>query len=172
MVVATQNPFEFEGTYHLPENQLDRFILKVGLGYPNRGQRVQDPHDPARPRRAGPFAAGDERRRGRQSCRTRSRTRAWTRRSWITSSTWSNATRNHDQLYLGVSTRGALALTNATQALAVIRNRDYVLPDDVKELFLACCAHRVISKTYVSNGDAGSTARILQSILDRTPAPK
>jgi MoxR-like ATPase len=83
-----------------------------------------------------------------------------------------DATRKHEQLHLGLSTRGALALTAAVQASAIVNGREYVLPDDIKDLFIACAAHRVISKTYMGNGDADATHRILQSILDRTPAPK
>jgi MoxR-like ATPase len=82
------------------------------------------------------------------------------------------ATRHHDQLHLGVSPRGALALTQACQAAAVVDKRNYVTPDDVKSLFIACCAHRVVSKTYLHNGDAVTTTRILQTILDVTPAPR
>jgi MoxR-like ATPase len=82
------------------------------------------------------------------------------------------ATRNDDQLHLGVSPRGALALTQASQSSAVVDGRDYVTPDDVKTLFIACCAHRVVSKTYLHNGDAAATSRILQAILDKVPAPR
>ena len=80
-------------------------------------------------------------------------------------------TRNDDELHLGVSPRGALALTSACQASAVLNGRDYVIPDDVKHLFIPVCAHRVISKTYLQNGSATSTARILQRILDQVPSP-
>jgi MoxR-like ATPase len=83
-----------------------------------------------------------------------------------------DATRRHEQLHLGVSPRGALALTQACQAAAVVSGRDYVTPDDVKTLFIPCCAHRVVSKTYLHNGDAVATSRVLQSILDRIPAPR
>jgi MoxR-like ATPase len=82
------------------------------------------------------------------------------------------ATRHDEQLHLGVSPRGALALTQAAQAAAVLAGRNFVTPDDVKQLFMPCCAHRVVSKTYLHNGDGNATGRILQSILDRTPAPR
>jgi MoxR-like ATPase len=65
-----------------------------------------------------------------------------------------------------------LALTQACQAAAVVAGRDYVVPDDVKTLFIPCCAHRVVSKTYLHNGDVVATSRVLQSILDVTPAPR
>jgi MoxR-like ATPase len=82
------------------------------------------------------------------------------------------ATRHDDQLHLGVSPRGALALTQACQAAAVLHGRSYVTPDDVKKLFLPCCSHRVVSKSYLHNGDANATGRILQSILDKTATPR
>jgi MoxR-like ATPase len=82
------------------------------------------------------------------------------------------ATREHDDLHLGVSPRGALALTQASQASALLNGRDYVTPDDVKAMFMPVCAHRVISKTYLHNGDSNATERVLQSILDRTATPR
>ena len=82
------------------------------------------------------------------------------------------ATRESDELHLGVSPRGALALTQASQASGLLEGRDYVTPDDVKNLFIPVCAHRVISKTYLHNGDSNATERVLQSILDRTAAPR
>jgi MoxR-like ATPase len=82
------------------------------------------------------------------------------------------STRNSDDLHLGVSPRGALALTQAAQASALLNGRDYVTPDDVKSLFGPVCAHRVISKTYLHNGDAKATERTLQAILDRVATPR
>ena len=82
------------------------------------------------------------------------------------------ATRHDEQLHLGVSPRGALALTQAVQASAVLNGRDFATPDDVKGLFIPVCAHRVVSKTYLHNGDANATARVLQSIMDQVPAPR
>lgn len=171
MVVATQNPFEFEGTYHLPENQLDRFILKVAVGYPSRTSEYRILT--TQPGRGAldalrPVMSAEEVVQLQDLVPTIKMDAAIV--DYILDLV--AATRAYEQLHLGISTRGALALTSAVQALAVMRGRDYVLPDDVKELFIACCAHRVISKTYLSNGDAASTTRILQALLDRTPAPK
>jgi MoxR-like ATPase len=171
MVVATQNPFEFEGTYYLPENQLDRFLLRVSLGYPGRTaeQRILTTQ-PGR-------AALDQLKPVMTAAEVvaiqdiASRTRM---DSSIVDYVLdlAEATRHHEQLHLGVSPRGALALTQACQASAVVAGRDYVTPDDVKTLFIACCAHRVVSKTYLHNGDVVATSRVLQSILDVTPAPR
>lgn len=171
MVVATQNPFEFEGTYPLPENQLDRFLLRVAVGYPEReserkilttqpgrysldalqpvmtGQQVIDLQDAVPQTKMDPSIV-----------------------DYILDLV--DATRHDDQLHLGISPRGALALTAAAQSSAVLAGRDYVTPDDIKDLFIPVCAHRVISKSYLSTGDASVTARILQQILDRTAAPR
>ena len=171
MLIATQNPFEFEGTYYLPENQLDRFIVKIGLGYPDRGnehrilmtrpgQGILDKLQPAMSaaevvqiQDEVPKVKIDESIVG-----------------YILDLT--EATRNSEDLHLGVSPRGALALTQAAQAASILAGRDYVTPDDVKQLFIPVCSHRVVSKTYLHNGDANATARILESILDTVVAPR
>ena len=81
------------------------------------------------------------------------------------------ATRNAEQLHLGVSPRGAPGADVGLPGLGDPARRDYVIPDDVKSLTIPVCADRVISKTYLHNGDAHSTVRILQQILEQTPAP-
>jgi len=171
MVVATQNPFEFEGTYHLPENQLDRFVIKVAVGYPPRASehRILTTLPGREPlEQLQPVMTADEI-VALQDNVPKVRTDPAIV-DYILDLV--DATRKHEQLHLGISTRGALALTAAVQASAVLHSREYVLPDDVKDLFLPCCAHRVISKSYLGNGDADAAGRILQSILDRVPAPK
>jgi MoxR-like ATPase len=171
MVVATQNPFEFEGTYYLPENQLDRFLLRITLGYPGRSaeQRILTTQ---------PGRAALEQLKPVMTAAEVVAVQDLASQTKMESSIvdyvldLAEATRHHDHLHLGVSPRGALALTQACQAAAVVAGRDYVTPDDVKTLFIPCCAHRVVSKTYLHNGDAAATGRLLQAILDRTPAPR
>jgi MoxR-like ATPase len=171
MVVATQNPFEFEGTYHLPENQLDRFLLRISVGYPERanehriltmqpGRNVLEKLEPV-------MGAQDVIELQDRSPNVKLDPAIV---DYILDLI--GATRESDELHLGVSPRGALALTQASQASALLAGRDYVTPDDVKGLFIAVCAHRVISKTYLHNGDSDATGRILQAILDRTAAPR
>jgi MoxR-like ATPase len=171
MVVATQNPFEFEGTYYLPENQLDRFLLKIGLGYPERSSEhrilTTQPGRQALENLTPVTSAADIIRLQDLVPSTRMDPAIV---EYILD--LAEATRHDEQLHLGVSPRGALALTQAAQASAVLSGRDYVTPDDVKQLFIPVCAHRVVSKTYLSNGDTNTTARLLQSILDEVPAPK
>ena len=171
MLVATQNPFEFEGTYYLPENQLDRFLLRIAVGYPDRSAEhrilttqpgrsalndlapVMSSADVIALQDTVPLIKPDP-----------------SIVEYILDLV--EATRHDDQLHLGVSPRGALALTQAVQASAVLQGRNYITPDDVKHLFLPCCAHRVVSKTYLHNGDSNATGRILQSILDKTATPR
>ncbi len=170
MVVATQNPFEFEGTYYLPENQLDRFLLRVNIGYPDRASEHRIlTLQPSRSRldeltpvidSAEIAAMQDEVPKVRLDS---------TIVDYILDIV--EATRNDPQLHLGVSPRGALALTQASQACAVLNGRDYVIPDDVKSLVIAVCAHRVISKTYLHNGDSDSTGRILKQVMDQVQTP-
>jgi MoxR-like ATPase len=171
MVVATQNPFEFEGTYHLPENQLDRFLLKIALGYPQRSaeQKILT----TQPSRTAlnelrPVMRADEI-VALQDVVPKVKVDQ-TVVDYILD--LAEATRRDEQLHLGISPRGALALTQAVQAAAVVAGRDYAIPDDVKNLFIPCCAHRVVSKAYIHNGDAATTGRMLQAILARLPAPR
>jgi MoxR-like ATPase len=171
MVVATQNPFEFEGTYYLPENQLDRFLLRITLGYP--GRTAEHKILTTQPGRVAldqlkPVMTAEEVVVIQDSV---------TQVRMDTSIVdyvldLADATRRHEQLHLGVSPRGALALTQACQAAALVDGRDYVTPDDVKTLFIPCCAHRVVSKTYLHNGDVAATSRVLQTVLDRIAAPR
>jgi len=171
MVVATQNPFEFEGTYYLPENQLDRFILRIAVGYPERSAE----------HRILTTQPG----RGALDCLKPVMTAAAVVQLQDIVPTVKldaaivdyvldlvEATRHDEQLHLGVSPRGALALTQAVQASSVMSGREYATPDDVKALFIPVCAHRVVSKTYLHNGDSNATARVLQGIMDQVAAPK
>ena len=171
MVVATQNPFEFEGTYHLPENQLDRFLLRVSVGYPERANEhrilTMQPGRNALERLEPVMSAADVIELQDRSPNVKLDPAIVEYILDLIA-----ATRESDELHLGVSPRGALALTQASQASGLLEGRDYVTPDDVKNLFIPVCAHRVISKTYLHNGDSNATERVLQSILDRTAAPR
>jgi len=171
MVVATQNPFEFEGTYYLPENQLDRFLLRVSVGYPDRtAEHRIITTQPSRTalEQLRPVATAEEIVALQDEVPGIRMDSAIV--EYILDLT--EATRHDEQLHLGISPRGALSLTQACQAAAMVDGRSYVTPDDVKALFIPCCAHRVVSKTYLHNGDASATSRVLQAILDRVPAPR
>ena len=171
MVVATQNPVEFEGTYHLPENQLDRFLLRISVGYPDRvsEQRILL----TQPGRL-PLENLSAVTSGKEIIDLQDRLAGVRIDPAILDYILDlvEATRQHDELHLGVSPRGALALTHATQGAALLAGRDYVTPDDVKSLFLPACAHRVIGKSYLHNGDARGTEAVLKKILEHVPAPR
>jgi len=170
MVIATQNPFEFEGTYLLPENQLDRFLLRVSLGYPERdrekeilrqqpGRYKLEHLDPV-------MTTEDVLALQGQAAQVK-----------VDNSLMDFlmdviiATREHEQLHVGVSPRGSLALMQASQALALVEGRDYVTPDDIKRMVVPVCAHRVITRNHLSNGDIHTARHVLEQILARVPSP-
>lgn len=170
MVIATQNPFEFEGTYPLPESQLDRFLLRTSVGYPARADELRvlashrdgEPVDTLQPALDGPQLV---------------KLQAAVRHVQVDSALHEyildlvEATRQCDQLHVGVSTRGALCLYRAAQALALIEGRDYIVPDDVKRLAVAVLAHRVIGKNYLQTGARESTEALIQRLAEALPVP-
>ena len=83
----------------------------------------------------------------------------------------STATRQADDLQVGISTRGGLALAQVAKATALLNNRDYCIPEDVVSNVLPVCAHRIVSKTYMHDGDSNATYRIMQQILESVPSP-
>ncbi len=170
MVVATQNPFEFEGTYFLPENQLDRFLLRLQLGYPRRDQEVAILREqPGRIRleHLEPVLSTEEVRALQgQAAQVKLEPVLL---DYILDVV--QMTRQHEMLHTGISPRGSLALMQAVQALALVNQRDYAIPDDVKELVIPVCAHRVISRSYMANGDLSAAEHIMQEILQKVPCP-
>ena len=171
MVVATQNPFEFEGTYHLPENQLDRFLLRISLGYPERRseQRILQT-EPGRGALEQLAAVTNAQEIVTLQDRLSSVKMDAGVLDYILDLV--DATRHSDELHLGVSPRGALALTHVSQGAAMLAGREYVIPDDVKGSFVATCAHRVIGKSYLHNGDSRGSESILKKVLEQVPAPR
>jgi MoxR-like ATPase len=171
MLVATQNPFEFEGTYHLPENQLDRFLLRISVGYPDRRaeQRILTTQ-PGRGALDQLMAVST----GQEIVDLQDRLPAVRLDAAVVDYILDlvEATRHSDELHLGVSPRGTLALTHAAQAAALLAGREYVIPDDVKTLFLPVCAHRVIAKSYLHNGDAQGNEGVLKKVLEQVAAPR
>ena len=170
MVIATQNPFEFEGTYVLPENQLDRFLIRIAVGYPPRDaeRRILT----TRPGQTTleslrPVLTGEE------LVALQDRVPGVRLDAAIVEYLLDLAekTRGDERFHLGLSPRGLLALTAASQALALLSGRDYVLPDDVKRLFVAVCGHRVITRQYLSSGDATAAGRLLQEVLESVTSP-
>ncbi len=164
-VLATQNPIELEGTFPLPEAQLDRFLLKIRLGYPNREQEIAilerfQEHDPLEDLQ--PVSSPSALIRLQQERRKIRLARSV--KAYITDLT--GATRNDPALRFGSSPRGAIALMRACQAFAFLRGRDYVLPDDVKQLLEPVLAHRLIL-TEEAQLSGITCKHVLRDILSR-----
>ena len=173
LVIATQNPIEYEGTFALPEAQLDRFMLRIRLGYPQPIEEIVilDEQKRTHPLEDLEEVLGVEDLREMQEA---------VREIYVDSTVADyivrvvGATRNHPDVYLGASPRGSIALYRAGQALAGLLGRDYVIPDDVKALAEPALAHRLIIKTSSSIHDvqAGQVVReILDSTADRRHPP-
>jgi MoxR-like ATPase len=171
MVIATQNPYEFEGTYPLPESQLDRFLLRISMGYPERSQERQVllSHRDGEPvQQLEAVISCDEVKVLQQAVRNIE----------VEDTIYEylldivEATRNSPDLHVGVSTRGALALYRAAQGLALVNNRTYVVPDDVKQLTVPVLAHRVISRGYLHGNQREVVESVIRRLVDQIPAPE
>ncbi|MBR0407807.1 MAG: MoxR family ATPase [Clostridia bacterium] len=168
LVIATQNPVETQGTFPLPEAQLDRFLLKLSMGYPDGKEALQimerfirgNPLSDLRPvaEREEILAAQDT----FSQCRVSEPVMGYI-------AALCEATRDKERALLGVSPRGMLALLRVSQAYAAIQGRDYVIPDDVKKLAVPVMAHRVILRGLY--GKAGENERFIRELLDKIPAP-
>jgi len=168
-VMATQNPIELEGTFPLPEAQLDRFLLKLKLGYPDRDEEVAILE---RFQSDEPLARLDAVTRPEEVCKLQESRRAIyvspPVRRYVADLV--RATRSHTSLRFGASPRGALSLMRAAQALAALRGRTFVLPDDVKALAIPVLSHRLILKEEERlRGER--CERVVMEILRDTPAP-
>ncbi len=173
LVLATQNPVEYLGTYPLPESQLDRFLLRISLGYPSHDEELELLRSggvEAELEAVQPVLEGAE--LVQLQARVRQVRVAPPLLSYMLELV--DRTRRHPSLALGVSTRGALALHRACQALAMVESRDYVIPDDVQRLAVPVMAHRVMmTGGEATEGWSRSEAEraIIQEIVDGTPVP-
>ena len=170
MVIATQNPVEFEGTYPLPESQLDRFLLRIPLGYPERDVELQvlATHREGEPVDSLAPALDCD-----QVAALQAAVRGVTVEDSLTGYMLDiiQATRRCDELHVGVSTRGALALYRAAQAAALVAGRQYVVPDDVKHLAVPVLAHRVIPKGYLHGGRREAVESLIERLVEEVPVP-
>ena len=169
MVMATQNPIEYEGTFPLPEAQLDRFMMNISIGYPKAldEMNILDSHQHHHPLEdLSQIMTAEELVLIQQQVRNIHVDP--TVREYIVSI--ANATRNHANIYLGSSPRGSLSLFRASQALAAMHGRSYVIPDDVKLLAKPTLAHRIIVTPAARVRSIPSTA-ILEEILQIVPVP-
>ena len=172
LVIATQNPSEHVGTYPLPESQLDRFLMKLTIGYPNAA-------DEKKLLRAGgaqealehlePVLQEDELRQLQEEVHSVHVNEALVEYLMTIVST----TRTHPEIALGVSTRGALTFFKACQALAMVSGRDFVIPEDIKRLGVAVLSHRIVMRDRRTlRGEQSPEAQFVARLLAETPVPR
>ena len=170
IVLATQNPHEYEGTFPLPESQLDRFLLRIHIGYPSRdderlvltSQKLAHPLDSLQPVLSAQEVVAIQ-------AAVRHITMADAITDYILDLV--ARTRDTDKLEIGVSPRGGLCLSRAAQALALIDGRDFCLPDDVKSLAVPAFAHRTIRRAALAAAGGQDEREIIREIVDATPVP-
>ena len=167
LVIATQNPVETQGTFPLPEAQLDRFLIRLSLGYPTQAEavRMMQRFIQANPlSELAPVAQKEEVAEASALCQSCAVSEDVMRYM----AQLCEAARDPDRVRLGPSPRALLALMRACQAMAAIRGRSYVIPDDVKELAVPVLAHRIILRgiSYQHNSET-----FIRELLDRVPAP-
>ncbi|MDO9445944.1 MAG: MoxR family ATPase [Dehalococcoidia bacterium] len=169
MVMATQNPIEYEGTFPLPEAQLDRFLMRIRLGYPSPTDEVliMDAQQSRHPIDALAQVVTPREVVEMQDAVGRIYVDPLIKQYIVT---LVNATRDHPAAYLGASPRGSLALMRATQAHAMLDGRDFVTPDDVKALAQATLGHRVIVSPSARVREVDS-AQIVDEALERVAVP-
>ena len=169
LVMATQNPVEYEGTFPLPEAQLDRFLVRVHLGYPSHSDEITIMEEQ---QRSHPIETLEQVTEADEILEVqRAATEVYVDaliKQYIVALV--NETRKHEAVYLGASPRGSLALFHASQALALLRGRDYVLPDDVKELTVPTLAHRVIVSPTARVKNVTPTD-VIAACMTRVPVP-
>lgn len=171
MVIATQNPFEFEGTYPLPESQLDRFLMRISMGYPDRDseRQVLSIHRQREPVEDLQAVLSIE-----QVLQLQEAVRQVAIDDAINDYLLDiiEATRACEELHVGVSTRGALCLYRAAQALALIDGRQFVVPDDIKHLAVPVLSHRVITKGYLHGRYTQAVEALIHRLVEQVPAPQ
>lgn len=167
MVIATQNPIEYEGTFTLPEAQLDRFLMKINIGYPSQtseirmleAQQIKHPIEDIKPVTSGKELV---------------RIQELTKKVHVSQSLEKyivrivNATRENDEIYLGASPRGSLGLYRVGQVYAALQGRDYVIPDDIKENAIPVLAHRLVIQPGARIKHL-SSQQLIEEILTNVP---
>ena len=170
LVLATQNPFEFEGTYPLPESELDRFFVRVAVGYPDhessmrilRDYVTMDAVEHLHPVMSGPEVLDLQ--QAAADVSVEERVADYVLRLVERS-------REMSEVQVGISPRGALALYRASQALAMVEGRDYVIPDDVKTICPSVFIHRLVCRGNSSREPGSPAARAIEEILNSVPVP-
>jgi MoxR-like ATPase len=172
LVIATQNPVEHIGTYPLPESQLDRFLLKLTLGYPNAAEERQLIHSGGAQEALGKLDSVLALEQLQQLQEQVSRIHlSEAILDYLMAIV--HATRDSGDTALGVSTRGMLAFSRACQALALVRGRDFVIPEDVKQLSVPVLSHRIVlADRRSSRGDFAPEARVIERIVASVAVPR
>ncbi|QDV33829.1 AAA family ATPase [Tautonia plasticadhaerens] len=170
LVLATQNPYEFEGTYVLPESQLDRFMMRIRMGYPipSEERHILTSHRGGEPvEDLRPVLSREE------VLRLQHASRAVRVDDAIADYLMEivHATRDSEDLNVGVSTRGALTLYRAAQGFALVQGRSFVVPDDIKAMSLPVLAHRVVGKSFLQAGEFNASEAIIRDLVDRIRVP-
>ncbi|WP_405172163.1 MoxR family ATPase [Paenibacillus sp. FSL H8-0280] len=169
IVIATQNPIDNQGTFPLPEAQMDRFMMKIRMGYPSSEESVEILRRTVASRSVDDLSAvisREELLKAQDTYKTVQINEDLLR--YIIQLT--EATRQHPELSLGVSPRGAQALLKASQAWAALHGRDFVLPDDIKVLAEPVLAHRLVFRNRIRQQE-GLAERIIQELLNQTEVP-
>ena len=168
MVIATQNPIEHEGTYPLPESQLDRFLMRINVGYPDTSSALDilETHGRGSSTPIGPVISLTDMRRMVDIANAVHVAQSLKR--YIIEI--AESSRSHSSLALGVSPRATLSLQRGAKALAAARGRDYVIPDDLKELAVPVLAHRLVM-TPDAQLQGLTVAQVVDGILSAVPVP-
>ncbi|HET6668165.1 MAG TPA: MoxR family ATPase [Intrasporangium sp.] len=169
-VLATANPIEYEGTYPLPEAQLDRFLLRVGFGYPTAGEEYDVLHSRIARRREEVVLDPVTDAAGLRAMQAAVEDVELDRSIGEYCVALTSATRSHPEVLVGASPRGSLALMLCSRALALISGRDYVLPEDVKAVAAAVLAHRVTVKPELWMSTVSGSS-VVAGLLETVPAP-
>jgi len=169
LVLATQNPIEYEGTFPLPEAQLDRFLLRINIGYPDKDRELDilDSQQYQHPINTIDQVVEEQELLAVQESLKEVYVDPLIK-TYIVEIV--NQTRRHPEVYLGASPRGSLTLYRTAQAFAALRGRDYVIPDEIKALAPAALAHRMIVSPAARIKDVSSDA-VLTDILASVPVP-
>jgi MoxR-like ATPase len=170
LVIATQNPVETQGTFPLPEAQLDRFLMRVKMGYPSPadGRLILDrfQNDDPFPKVGSVASASDisDAQKSYSMVKVSSAVK-----EYIISIV--EATRKHERITLGVSPRGSLALMKAAQVYAILAGRDFVTPDDIKRVTVPVLSHRIILKSHAVTSSTQAAELAVADILSKVPVP-
>jgi MoxR-like ATPase len=167
MVIATQNPIEYEGTFSLPEAQLDRFLMKINIGYPSQGYEIQMLESQQ-------IQHPIENLQSITSVKELSKVQETSRQVFVSEAVEKyiirivKATRENEDIYLGASPRGSIGLYRVGQVHAALQGRDYVIPDDIKEITIPVLAHRILIQPAARIKHL-SAQQLVEEVLSQVP---